>query len=68
MLLSPFVGQRLRPLPSSERAEDLELLRELIEAGKITPAVDRTYPLGEVPEAIRYLRDGQARGKVAITI
>ena len=68
MLLSPFVGQRLRPLLSSERAEDLELLRELIEAGKITPAVDRTYPLGEVPEAIRYLRDGQARGKVAITI
>ena len=68
MLLSPFVGQRLRPLLSSERAEDLELLRELIEAGKITPAVDRTYPLGEVPEAIRYLRDGQARGKVAVTI
>ena len=68
MLLSPFVGQRLRPLLSSERAEDLELLRELIEAGKITPAIDRTYPLGEVPEAIRYLRDGQARGKVAITI
>jgi NADPH:quinone reductase-like Zn-dependent oxidoreductase len=68
MLLSPFVGQRLRPLLSSERAEDLELLRELIEAGKITPALDRTYPLGEVPEAIRYLRDGQARGKVAVTI
>jgi NADPH:quinone reductase-like Zn-dependent oxidoreductase len=68
MLLSPFVGQRLRPLLSSERAEDLELLRELIEAGKITPAVDRAYPLAEIPEAIRYLRDRQARGKVVVTI
>jgi NADPH:quinone reductase-like Zn-dependent oxidoreductase len=68
MLMSPFVGQRLRPLLSSERAEDLELLRELIEAGKITPAVDRAYPLAEIPEAIRYLRDRQARGKVVVTI
>ena len=44
------------------------VLKELIEAGKITPVIDRTYPLGEVPEAIRYLKAGHARGKVAITI
>jgi NADPH:quinone reductase-like Zn-dependent oxidoreductase len=68
LLLSPFVGQRLRGLFSTERREDLETLRELIEAGKVTPVVDRTYPLREVPEAIRRLEQGHARGKVAITV
>jgi NADPH:quinone reductase-like Zn-dependent oxidoreductase len=43
-------------------------LSELIEAGKVTPIIDRTYPLREVPEAIQYLRDGHARGKVVITV
>lgn len=68
LLLSPFVRQRLRGLFSAERREDLEALRELIEAGEVTPAIDRTYALSEVPEAIRYLSEGSARGKVVITV
>ena len=67
-LLSPFVRQKLGTWISKEREEDLETLRELLEAGKVTPVVDRTFPLSEVPEAIRYLRDGRARGKVVITV
>jgi NADPH:quinone reductase-like Zn-dependent oxidoreductase len=46
----------------------LVILKELIEAGKITPVIDRTFPLSEVPEAIRYLETGQPRGKVVITM
>jgi NADPH:quinone reductase-like Zn-dependent oxidoreductase len=53
--LSRLVGQRLRMLSSKPRQEDLQTLRELIEAGKVTPVIDRTYPLREVPETIRYL-------------
>jgi len=44
------------------------VLKELIEAGKVTPVIDRTYPLGEAPEAIRYLEAGHARGKIVITV
>ncbi|WP_030728033.1 NAD(P)-dependent alcohol dehydrogenase [Streptomyces sp. NRRL S-237] len=68
MLLSPFVGHRLRAHGTLVRSRDLEALTELIEAGSVTPAVDRTYPLAEVPDAIRYLRDGHVRGKVAIRL
>ncbi len=53
---------------AKENNEDLVVLKELIEAGKVTPVIDRTYPLSEVPEAIRYLEEGHARGKVVITI
>ena len=60
--------QRLRPFVAKERREDLLELKELIEAGKVTPVIDRTYPLREVPEAIRYLEQGHARGKVVITV
>ena len=67
-LLSLFVGQTLRPLVSKERREDLQFLGELIEAGKVTPVIDRTYPLSEAPDAIRYLAEGHARGKVVITV
>jgi NADPH:quinone reductase-like Zn-dependent oxidoreductase len=67
-MLSLFVGQKLRSLVSKERKEDLQVLRELIEAGKVTPVIDRTYPLSEVPEAIRYWGQGHARGKVVITV
>jgi NADPH:quinone reductase-like Zn-dependent oxidoreductase len=67
-LLSPFVRQKLGTWISTERKEDLETLRELLEAGKVTPVVDRTFPLSEVHEAIRYLRDGRAHGKVVITV
>ena len=67
-LLSLFVGQRLVGLATKERKEDLLALAELIEAGKVTPVIDRTYPLIEAPEAIRYLERGHPRGKVVITV
>jgi NADPH:quinone reductase-like Zn-dependent oxidoreductase len=63
-----FVSQRLTMLTSKELGEDFDDLRELIEAGKVTPVIDRTYPLIEAPEAIRYVMEGRARGKVAITV
>ena len=66
--LSPFVRQKLGFYISKERSQDLEELRKLLEAGAVTPFVDRTFPLDEVPEAIRYLRDGRARGKIVITL
>ena len=66
--LSPFVRQKLGFFISKERTQNLEELRSLLETGAVTPIVDRTFPLDEVPEAIRYLRDGRARGKIAITI
>jgi NADPH:quinone reductase-like Zn-dependent oxidoreductase len=65
--LSPFVRQKLGFFISKERGHDLEELRKLLEAGAIKPVVDRTFPLDQVPEAIRYLRDGRARGKIVIT-
>ena len=65
--LSPFVRQKLGFFISKERSKDLEELAKLLEAGAIKPIVDRTFPLDEVPAAIRYLRDGQARGKIVIT-
>jgi NADPH:quinone reductase-like Zn-dependent oxidoreductase len=68
LILSPFVGQRLRGLLTSENAKDLVVLTELIESGKVIPVVDRTYPLSETPAAIRYMREGRARGKVVITV
>src|SRR5215207_4464373 len=68
LLLSPFVGQKLGTFVSSENHEDMIVLKEFIEAGKVTPVIDRTYPLREVPEAIRYLEEGHARGKVVITV
>jgi len=48
--------------------KDLVFIQELLEAGKVVPVIDRTYPLSEVPEAIRYLETGHARGKVVITL
>ena len=52
----------------SPKLEDLVVLKELIEAGKITPVMDRTYPLSETPQAIGHVGEGHARGKVAITV
>jgi NADPH:quinone reductase-like Zn-dependent oxidoreductase len=66
--LSPFVSQRLVPLLAGQRRDDLAVLSELLAAGNVTPVVDRTYPLSEVPDAIRYLEQGHARGKVVITV
>jgi len=67
LVLSPFVGQKLGTFISSPNHQDLIVLKELIEAGKVTPAIDRTYPLSESPQAIRYVAEGHARGKVVIT-
>jgi NADPH:quinone reductase-like Zn-dependent oxidoreductase len=67
-LLSLFVSQKLGTFISSENATDLAALGELIEAGRIKPAIDRTYPLSEVARAIRDLIDGRPRGKIVITM
>jgi len=68
LLLSPFVSQRMVNFTVAPNKEDLQALKELIEAGKLTPVIDRTYSLSEAPEAIRYLEEGHARGKVVITV
>ena len=66
--LSPFVGQRLTMQVTKEHHADLEPLSQFIEAGQVTPIIDKTYPLAEVPDAMRHLEAGRARGKIAITI
>jgi NADPH:quinone reductase-like Zn-dependent oxidoreductase len=53
---------------ASSNNKDLIVLKELIEAGKVTPVIDRTYPLSDTPEAFRYLEEVHARGKVVITV
>jgi NADPH:quinone reductase-like Zn-dependent oxidoreductase len=68
LVLSRFVGQKLGTFVSRENHEDLMVLKELIEAGKVTPVIDRTYPLSDVPDAIRCMREGRARGKLVITV
>jgi NADPH:quinone reductase-like Zn-dependent oxidoreductase len=67
-LLSLFVGQTLGTFVASENAADLTALSELIEAGKLAPAIDRTYPLAEAAAAIRHLLDGQAHGKLVVSV
>ena len=68
LALSPFVRQRLTMFIAKQRSNDLERLTDLVEAVKVTPSIDRTYPLNQAPEAMRHLEAGKARGKVAITI
>jgi NADPH:quinone reductase-like Zn-dependent oxidoreductase len=68
LILSVFVGQKLRaPVYADHPKEDVQALKELMEAGKVTPVIDRTYSLSEAPEAMRYFEEGHARGKVVIT-
>ncbi len=67
-LLSPFVRQQLRMLVSVERSEDLAVLRDLIDAGSVTPLIDRTYPLCDTAEAMRHLARGHAAGKTVISV
>jgi NADPH:quinone reductase-like Zn-dependent oxidoreductase len=67
LLMSRFVSQKVVTLMAKISKEDLAILGELIEAGKVTPVIDRCYSLSEVPDAIRYLEEGHARGKVVIT-
>jgi NADPH:quinone reductase-like Zn-dependent oxidoreductase len=69
MLLSPFVSQKMGMMMADPSSKDLAILGDMMQSGKIKPVIDRTYKsLGEVPEAIRYLEQGHARGKVVITV
>ena len=68
IMLSPFVSQRLGAVISTEPREDIEELRALVEAGKITPVVDRTFPLADAAAAVRHLTEGRAKGKVVVTV
>jgi len=68
MLLSPFVSQKMGMMMAQLTKSDLTILGDMMQSGKVKPVIDRTYKLSELPEAIRYLEEGHARGKVVITI
>jgi NADPH:quinone reductase-like Zn-dependent oxidoreductase len=68
VVANAFVSQRLRPLPSRENRQELLAVTGLIEAGKLTPVLDRTYPLEDTAAGLRHLEQGHARGKVVITV
>ncbi len=68
LMYSPFVGQEFVMLLARLRQQDLKVLGELMKAGKLTPVIDRSYPLSEVPAAIRYSEEGHARGKIIISL
>jgi NADPH:quinone reductase-like Zn-dependent oxidoreductase len=68
VVVSGFVRQKLRPFLMRMSQDDLIAVQALLEAGKVTPVIDRSYPLSAVPDAIRYLEEGHARGKVVITV
>ena len=68
LALSPLVGQRLTTLGPKEHYTVLERLTELIEGGKLVPAIEQTYPLNEMPNAMRHLKAGRARGKLVIAV
>jgi len=68
LAISPFVGQRLTMQVPKENYRDLDVLTVMIEAGSVTPSIDRTYPLDDTADAVRHLVAGNVRGKVAITI
>lgn len=68
MLYSPFVDQDFIMFIAKMRKQDLSVLGELMKSGVLTPVIDRSYPLNEVPAAIRYSEEGHARGKIIITV
>ena len=68
LVLSAFVSQKMVSFTVKPNREDLQLLKQFIEDGTLTPVIDRTYPLAQLPEAIRYLEEGHARGKVVIIV
>jgi NADPH:quinone reductase-like Zn-dependent oxidoreductase len=68
LLQSPAVSQRMVSFLAHQNRDDLAVLRELLDAGQVTPVIDRTYRLNEIAEAVRYLETGHARGKVVITV
>jgi NADPH:quinone reductase-like Zn-dependent oxidoreductase len=65
---SPFLRQKFVFFMAKRNQEDLAVLRDLLEAGKVTPVLDRTYRLSDAADALRYLEEGHARGKVVITV
>jgi len=67
-VLSPFVSQRLAGLSAKHKADDLATLNDLVVSGEVVPVIDRRYALSEVREAMRYLEEGHARGKVLIMV
>jgi NADPH:quinone reductase-like Zn-dependent oxidoreductase len=67
-VLNRFVSHRLRPFLVSANLDDLLVLKELIEAGKVTPVIDRTYPLSEASQAVGHVGGGHARGKIAVNV
>jgi NADPH:quinone reductase-like Zn-dependent oxidoreductase len=67
-VLSPFVSQRLVVFVVKPNGADLRALSELIEGGQVSPVIDRTYPLADVSDAIRYVEEGHPRGKVVVTV
>jgi NADPH:quinone reductase-like Zn-dependent oxidoreductase len=68
LVLSPFVSQKMASFTVKPNKEDMIVLKQLIEASKLTPVIDRTYPLSEAPEAIRCLEEGHAQGKIVIIV
>ncbi len=68
LAVAPFTGQKLRGLLATERREDFIYLAELVAAGKITPVIERTFPLAETADAIRHLESGRAQGKIVVTV
>jgi NADPH:quinone reductase-like Zn-dependent oxidoreductase len=68
VVLSPFIRQKFLFILADLDKNSLGYLGDLMQAGKVTPVIDRTYTLTEVPAAIRYLEQGHARGKVVITL
>lgn len=68
IVLSPFVGQPMRVLVVRHNRDDLAVLKELVEAGKLMPVIDRRYAVSDVPEALRYQGEGHTRGKVVTTL
>jgi NADPH:quinone reductase-like Zn-dependent oxidoreductase len=68
LLLAPFLGLKVRPLIHKDRREDLVTIKDLIEADKVRPVLDRTYPLAEIAQAIQFVTEGRARGQVVVTL
>lgn len=68
LVLSPFVRHNLRRCISEPNFKDLDLLKKLLESGKLSPVIERSYPLAETPEALRHIERGHARGKVVIAL
>jgi NADPH:quinone reductase-like Zn-dependent oxidoreductase len=68
LVLSPFVSQDMGMMLAELNQKDLSILGDLMQGGKVTPVIDRTYPLSQISDALRYLEAGHARGKVVITV